>query len=79
MAEISGVDFVTLLVSDLALSYDFYKEKLGLTESTEKRPNARAFSMKPTGLAIRQASDGLRMQNPGQGIILRSAPAARPP
>jgi predicted enzyme related to lactoylglutathione lyase len=77
MSSISGVDFVTLLVSDLETSYDFYKGKLGLAESTEKQPNAHAFSMKPCGLAIRQAPDRRKLDNPGQGIIvwLRTADA----
>jgi predicted enzyme related to lactoylglutathione lyase len=70
MTQIAGVDFVTLLVSDLAASYEFYKVKLGLVESSEKRPNAHAFSMEPVGLAIRQAPEGPRIDNPGQGIIV---------
>jgi hypothetical protein len=52
MANISGPDFITLLVSDLKTSYSFYKEKIGLRESAEKRPNAHAFQTKPCGLAI---------------------------
>ncbi len=70
MTEIAGVDFVTLLVENLATSYEFYKVKLGLTESSEQRPNAHAFSMRPVSMAIRQAPDGWRNQNPGQGIIV---------
>lgn len=70
MSGISGVDFITLLVSDLEASYEFYQGKLGLTESSEKRPNAHAFSMKPSGFAIRQAPDRRRLDNPGQGIIV---------
>jgi catechol 2,3-dioxygenase-like lactoylglutathione lyase family enzyme len=57
MANISGPDFITILVSDLKASYNFYKEKIGLSESAEKRPNAHAFQTKPCGLAIRQSSD----------------------
>lgn len=70
MTEIEGVDFVTLLVSDLASSYEFYKGKLGLAESGEKRPNAYAFSLKPVSLAIRHAPDRPKVDNPGQGIIV---------
>jgi predicted enzyme related to lactoylglutathione lyase len=70
MAKISGPDFITILVSDLKASYEFYKEKIGLRESAEKRPNAHAFQTKPCGLAIRQSSDDRRIENPGQGIIL---------
>jgi predicted enzyme related to lactoylglutathione lyase len=77
MAAIEGVDSVTLLVSDLAASYKFYNDKLGLTESAEKRPGAHAFSLRPTDLAIRQSSDEQRVQSPGHGIIvwLRTADA----
>jgi catechol 2,3-dioxygenase-like lactoylglutathione lyase family enzyme len=57
MANISGPDFITILVSDLKASYSFYKEKIGLPESAEKRRNAHAFQTKPCGFAIRQASD----------------------
>ena len=70
MANISGPDFITILVSDLNASYSFYKEKIGLPESAEKRPNAHAFQTKPCGLAIRQSSDDRKIENPGQGIIL---------
>jgi catechol 2,3-dioxygenase-like lactoylglutathione lyase family enzyme len=77
MANISGPDFITILVSDLKASYSFYKEKIGLPESAEKRRNAHAFQTKPCGFAIRQASDDRKIKNPGQGIILwwRSADA----
>jgi len=70
MTEISGPDFITILVSNLEISYKFYKEKIGLKESSEKRPNAHAFTTKPCGLAIRQAADDRKIQNPGQGIII---------
>lgn len=70
MTNISGPDFITLLVSDLEASYNFYKEKIGLNESSEKQPNAHAFATKPCGLAIRQSSDRRKIDNPGQGIIV---------
>ncbi len=70
MTNISGPDFITLLVSDLETSYKFYKGKLGLTESAEKQPNAHAFSTKPCGLAIRQSADRRKIDHPGQGIIV---------
>ena len=70
MANISGPDFITLLVSDLEASYKFYQEKIGLNESPEKQPNAHAFSTKPCGLAIRQSPDAHKIDNPGQGIIV---------
>ena len=70
MANILGPDFITILVSDLKASYNFYKEKIGLSESAEKRPNAHAFQTKPCGLAIRQSSADRKIENPGQGIIL---------
>ena len=70
MAAVEGIDFVTLLVSDLESSYHFYKEKVGMTESAEQRPNAHAFSMKPSGFAIRQSPDKRKISQPGQGIII---------
>lgn len=78
MTNISGPDFVTLLVSDLEASYRFYSEKIGLKESSEKRPNAHAFKTQPCGLAIRQSSDKRKTDHPGQGIIvwLRSSDAS---
>jgi predicted enzyme related to lactoylglutathione lyase len=78
MRNISGPDFITLLVSDLEASYRFYTEKIGLNESSEKRPNAHAFKADPCGLAIRQSSDKRKTDHPGQGIIvwLRSSDAS---
>jgi predicted enzyme related to lactoylglutathione lyase len=70
MMNISGPDFITLLVSDLEVSYNFYKDEIGLSESPEKRPNAYAFATKPCGFAIRQSSDRRKIDNPGQGIIV---------
>jgi len=70
MPNISGPDFITILVSDLEASYNFYKEKCGLNESSEKQPNAHAFDTKPCGFAIRQLVDNRKIENPGQGIII---------
>lgn len=70
MTDISGPDFITLLVGDLERSYKFYKEQIGLNESSEKRPNAHAFATKPCGLAIRQSPDTRKVENPGRGIII---------
>jgi catechol 2,3-dioxygenase-like lactoylglutathione lyase family enzyme len=78
MADISGLDFITLLVSDLDASYEFYKTTLGLSESTERQPNAHAFATRPCPFAIRQSPDRRRIDHPGQGIIiwLRTSHAA---
>lgn len=70
MTNISGPDFITLRVSNLETSYKFYTEKIGLNESSEKQPNAHAFSTKPCGLAIRQSADQRKIDHPGQGIII---------
>lgn len=70
MTSISGPDFITLLVSDLDASYNFYKTKVGLDESDEKQPNAHAFATKPCGLAIRQSEEGTDADSPGRGIII---------
>jgi catechol 2,3-dioxygenase-like lactoylglutathione lyase family enzyme len=79
VTNIAGPDFITLLVSDLEASCRFYKEKVGLTESTEKRPNAHAFTTKPCGLAIRQSSDKRRTEHAGQGIIIWLRSTVRAP
>ena len=78
MAHISGPDFITLLVRDLEASYHFYKDEIGLTESSEKRPNAYAFATSPCGLAVRQSPEAGATANPGHGIIvwLRASDAA---
>jgi predicted enzyme related to lactoylglutathione lyase len=68
--NISGIDFITLLVSDLEESFNFYTKMLGLTESPEKQPNAHAFATRPIGMAIRQSADRMKINNPGQGIII---------
>ncbi len=70
MPEISGPDFITILVSDLEASYKFYKDMCGLTESPEKRPNAQAFRTAPCGFAIRQITSNLKIEHPGQGVII---------
>jgi predicted enzyme related to lactoylglutathione lyase len=79
MTDISGPDFITLLVSNLEASYKFYKEQIGLNESSEKRPNAYAFDTKPCGFAIRKSPDSRKFKNSGQGIIiwLRALDATR--
>ena len=41
MTGATGPEFITLLVSDLGRSYQFYTEKLGLQEPTEEQPDAR--------------------------------------
>jgi predicted enzyme related to lactoylglutathione lyase len=78
VTNITGPDFITLLVSDLEASYRFYKEKIGLNESSEQRPNAHAFTTEPCGLAIRLAADRPKTEHPGLGIIvwLRSSDAS---
>jgi predicted enzyme related to lactoylglutathione lyase len=71
MADLSGPDFITLLVTDLEASHHFYSELVGLKESCEKRPNAFAFATRPCGFAIRKRADGDQPPlSPGQGIII---------
>jgi len=69
MTNISGPDFHNY-PGQLKASYSFYREKIGLRESPEKRPNAHAFHTKPYGFAIKQSLDDRKIENPGQGIIL---------
>jgi catechol 2,3-dioxygenase-like lactoylglutathione lyase family enzyme len=68
MTEVSGPDFITLLVADLDASLRFYKDKIGLKASGEKLPHAHSFDTKPCGLAIRQSSEKVAI--PGQGVLI---------
>jgi predicted enzyme related to lactoylglutathione lyase len=70
MTNISGLDFITILVSDLEATYKFYKEKLNLPDSTERQPNAHAFATRPCAFAIRQKLVDLKIEHPGQGILI---------
>lgn len=71
MTELSGPSFVTLLVENLETSRAFYRDKIGLKESAEKRPNAQAFDTKPCGLALRQREpESPKAASPGQGILV---------
>lgn len=69
--ELSGPSFVTLLVSNVENSRTFYREKVGLPESAEKRPDAQAFDTKPCGLALRKReAESPTPSSPGDGILL---------
>ena len=71
MTDISGPDFITLLVSDLERSFRFYTQQIGWPPSPETRPNAHAFATKPIAIAIREAPEvASENPHPGQGIII---------
>lgn len=71
MSDLSGPDFITLLVRDLDVSHHFYSELVGLKDSPEKRPNAVAFATRPCGFAIPRSPDrDCPPPNPGQGVII---------
>jgi Lactoylglutathione lyase and related lyases len=70
MTEISGPDFITLLVSDLERSHTFYRDLIGLKESPEHRQGAQAFATTPCGFAIRQSAATSSRERPGHGVIV---------
>jgi catechol 2,3-dioxygenase-like lactoylglutathione lyase family enzyme len=71
MAQLSGPDFITLLVREIEPSRRFYSEVLGFKTSPENRPNAVAFLGQPISFAIRKSSVDLNAgAQPGQGIML---------
>ncbi len=71
MSTLSGPDFITLHVRDLAASRHFYAEVIGFKISPETRPNAVAFATQPISFAIRQTQIDLdAVTQLGHGVIL---------
>jgi catechol 2,3-dioxygenase-like lactoylglutathione lyase family enzyme len=70
--DLSGPSFVTLLVSNLEASERFYREKLGFPlAEVQPKGNARAFDIKPCGLALRlMEPESPKAAAPGAGILL---------
>jgi predicted enzyme related to lactoylglutathione lyase len=73
--EVSGPDFITLLVRDLEASFRFYTKKIGLKPSWRRQPGTYEFDTTPRGLAIRQASAKVAFSGQGIFIWLRTADA----
>jgi predicted enzyme related to lactoylglutathione lyase len=71
MPQLSGPDFITLLVREIEPSRHFYADVLGFKTSPENRPNAVAFLAKPINFAIRKSPPDFQSgARPGQGVML---------
>jgi catechol 2,3-dioxygenase-like lactoylglutathione lyase family enzyme len=73
--DVSGPDYITLLVRDLEASFRFYTEKIGLKRSWRRQPGTHEFDTEPRGLAIRQASAKVAFSGQGIFIWLRTTDA----
>jgi len=70
---VTGPDFVSLQVRDLAASQAFYETFLGLVRSPAGPPHAVVFDTKPVAFAVRDRVDGEAPDattSPGAGIAL---------
>ena len=63
--SVTGPDFISFQVRDLAASAAFYEEHLGLTRLPISNPEAVIFATKPIALAVR---------NPFAGVDLDAVP-----
>jgi predicted enzyme related to lactoylglutathione lyase len=69
---VTGPDFISLQVTDLDRSADFYQRHLGLTRQPGPA-HAVVFDTKPIAFAVREvvdAPDGAAAGSPGAGIAL---------
>ncbi len=70
---VTGPDFISLQVRDLAASQDFYETFLGLVRSPAGPPHAIVFDTKPVAFAVRDIVDDALQDaatSPGVGIAL---------
>ncbi len=70
---VTGPDFVSLQVRDLAASQAFYEHYLGLVRSPAGPPHAVVFTTEPIALALRDLVPGTDLdagQRPGAGVAL---------
>lgn len=68
-----GPDFISLQVSDLANSAQFYQNHLGLVRSQAGPPHAVVFETQPIALALRDLMPGVELgpaTQPGLGVAL---------
>lgn len=69
---VTGLDFISLQVSDLERSAAFYEQHLGLTRQPGP-PHAVVFATQPIAFAVRDAASDLDLAGldaPGAGIAL---------
>ena len=59
---VSGPDFISLQVRDIARSAAFYEKYVGLTRQ-DGPPHAVVFDTKPVAFAVRDAADGVDLDS----------------
>ncbi|MFD2341218.1 VOC family protein [Clavibacter tessellarius] len=70
---VTGPDFVSLQVRDLAASQAFYERHLGLVRSPAGPPHAVVFTTTPVAFALRDLAPGTDLDavaQPGVGVAL---------
>ncbi|CAM3992129.1 VOC family protein [Saccharibacillus endophyticus] len=68
-----GPDFISLQVTDLESSAQFYQNHLGLVRSQAGPPHAVVFDTKPIAFALRDPMPGVELRSvtqPGLGVAL---------
>ncbi|MEK3717643.1 VOC family protein [Paenibacillus sp. FSL R7-0333] len=71
--SVIGPDFISLQVSDLEGSAEFYQHYLGLVRSQAGPPHAVVFETKPIAFALRDLMPGVELSTgtqPGLGVAL---------
>ncbi|MEK5469605.1 VOC family protein [Paenibacillus sp. FSL P2-0136] len=71
--SVIGPDFISLQVSDLEGSAEFYQHYLGLVRSQAGPPHAVVFDTKPIAFALRDLMPGVELitgTQPGLGVAL---------
>lgn len=70
---VTGPDFISLQVTDLAASQAFYEHYLGLVRSLAGPPHAVVFDTHPVAFALRDVVPGTELSggpHPGVGVAL---------
>lgn len=70
---VTGPDFVSLQVRDLAASQAFYEQYLGLVRSPAGPPHAVVFETQPIAFAVRDVMPGTDLDSaarPGMGAAI---------
>ena len=81
---VTGPDFISLQVRDLAASQSFYEHYLGLVRSPAGPPHAVVFATTPIAFAVRDLAPGTDLagvEQPGIGtaaVVLRGSNALEP-
>ena len=70
---VTGPDFISLQVRDLAASAAFYEQYLGLVRNPAGPPHAVVFATEPIAFAVRDPLPGFDLEavrQPGEGIAV---------